>query len=130
MKHRSAESFHTPTPFVDGKVATTSLPPTSESGTKPVFGLAFARTASTFIWTTRARRRQNRGQSAAAGKSHRRDGLRVDLADHQLTNACARLGAHAALVVTPFYYGGRMNEAAFLQHYTAVADRRYPHPDL
>jgi len=24
----------------------------------------------------------------------------------QLTNACARLGAHAALVVTPFYYGG------------------------
>ena len=40
----------------------------------------------------------------------------------QLTNACARLGAHAALVVTPFYYGGRMNEAALLQHFTAVAD--------
>ena len=41
----------------------------------------------------------------------------------QLTNACARLGAHAALVVTPFYYGGRMNEAALLQHFTAVADK-------
>ncbi len=41
----------------------------------------------------------------------------------QLTNACAKLGAHAALVVTPFYYGGRMNEAALLQHFTAVADR-------
>jgi 4-hydroxy-2-oxoglutarate aldolase len=40
-----------------------------------------------------------------------------------LTNACARLGAHAALVVTPFYYGGRMNEAALYQHFTAVADR-------
>lgn len=41
----------------------------------------------------------------------------------QLTNACARLGAHAALVVTPFYYGGRMNEAALFQHFTAVADK-------
>jgi 4-hydroxy-2-oxoglutarate aldolase len=41
----------------------------------------------------------------------------------QLTNACARLGAHAALVVTPFYYGGRMNEAALFRHFTAVADQ-------
>jgi 4-hydroxy-2-oxoglutarate aldolase len=41
----------------------------------------------------------------------------------QLTNACARLGAHAALVVTPFYYGGRMNEAALYKHFTAVADQ-------
>jgi 4-hydroxy-2-oxoglutarate aldolase len=41
----------------------------------------------------------------------------------ELTNACAKAGAHAALVVTPCYYGGRMNEAALSQHYTAVADR-------
>ncbi|MCU0559720.1 MAG: dihydrodipicolinate synthase family protein [Desulfobacterales bacterium] len=41
----------------------------------------------------------------------------------ELTNRCARLGAHAALVVTPFYYGGRMNEAALLRHFTAVADQ-------
>jgi len=41
----------------------------------------------------------------------------------QLTNACAKLGAHAALVVTPFYYGGRMNEAALFQHFTSVADQ-------
>jgi 4-hydroxy-2-oxoglutarate aldolase len=41
----------------------------------------------------------------------------------QLTNACAKLGAHAALVVTPFYYGGRMNETALFQHFTAVADQ-------
>jgi len=41
----------------------------------------------------------------------------------QLTNACARVGAHAALVVTPFYYGGRMNEAALFKHFTAVADK-------
>jgi 4-hydroxy-2-oxoglutarate aldolase len=41
----------------------------------------------------------------------------------QLTNECAKLGAHAALVVTPFYYGGRMNEAALFRHFTAVADQ-------
>jgi 4-hydroxy-2-oxoglutarate aldolase len=41
----------------------------------------------------------------------------------RLTNACAGLGARAALVVTPHYYGGRMNEAALLTHFTAVADR-------
>ncbi len=40
----------------------------------------------------------------------------------QLTNACAKLGAHAALVVTPHYYGGRMNEAALLRHFSAIAD--------
>jgi 4-hydroxy-2-oxoglutarate aldolase len=40
----------------------------------------------------------------------------------QLTNACAKLGAHAALVVTPFYYGGRMNEEALFRHFTAIAE--------
>jgi 4-hydroxy-2-oxoglutarate aldolase len=40
----------------------------------------------------------------------------------QMTNACARSGAHAALVVTPHYYGGRMNEDALFQHFTAVAN--------
>ena len=40
----------------------------------------------------------------------------------ELTRDCAELGAHAALVVTPHYYGGRMNETALLDYYTAVAD--------
>lgn len=41
----------------------------------------------------------------------------------RLTEDCAKLGAHAALVVSPHYYGGRMNEAALVKHYTAVADQ-------
>jgi 4-hydroxy-2-oxoglutarate aldolase len=32
------------------------------------------------------------------------------------------MGAHAALVITPFYYGGKMTEAALINHYTVVAD--------
>jgi 4-hydroxy-2-oxoglutarate aldolase len=40
----------------------------------------------------------------------------------RLTSDCAALGAHAALVVTPHYYGGRMTATALVDHYTAVAD--------
>ncbi len=41
----------------------------------------------------------------------------------RLTEDCAKIGAHAALVVTPHYYAGRMNEAALVKHYSAVADQ-------
>ncbi|MCL2856428.1 MAG: dihydrodipicolinate synthase family protein [Oscillospiraceae bacterium] len=38
------------------------------------------------------------------------------------TNKCARLGAHCALVLTPFYYGGSMTTAAMIKYFTTVAD--------
>jgi 4-hydroxy-2-oxoglutarate aldolase len=41
----------------------------------------------------------------------------------RLTEDCAKLGADAALVVSPHYYAGRMNEAALVKHYWEVADR-------
>ena len=41
----------------------------------------------------------------------------------RLTNACADMGAHAALVVTPSYYGGKMTPAALKAHYVQVADQ-------
>ncbi len=40
----------------------------------------------------------------------------------RLTADCAALGAHAALVVTPHYFGGKITEAALVKHFTAVAD--------
>lgn len=40
----------------------------------------------------------------------------------RLTNECAAMGAHAALVVTPCYYGGKMIPAALEDHFTQVAD--------
>ena len=40
----------------------------------------------------------------------------------RLTEDCAKLGAHAALVVTPHYYGGRMKEAALMKHFSELAD--------
>jgi 4-hydroxy-2-oxoglutarate aldolase len=41
----------------------------------------------------------------------------------RLTEDCAGLGARAALVVTPHYYSGRMNEAALAKYYSELADR-------
>jgi len=40
----------------------------------------------------------------------------------RLTNEAARRGAHAALVLTPFYYGDQMNDSALVGYFTAVAD--------
>jgi 4-hydroxy-2-oxoglutarate aldolase len=40
----------------------------------------------------------------------------------RLTEDCAKLGAHAALVVTPHYYAGRMKEGALMKHFSELAD--------
>jgi len=40
----------------------------------------------------------------------------------RLTNDCAAMGSHAALVVTPCYYGGKMTPAALEDHFMQVAD--------
>lgn len=40
----------------------------------------------------------------------------------RLTNKAAELGAHAALILTPFYYGGKMNDEALINFFTQVAD--------
>lgn len=39
-----------------------------------------------------------------------------------LTNKCAKLGADAALIVTPNYYKGSMNKKALKEHFLKVAD--------
>ncbi len=40
----------------------------------------------------------------------------------RLTADCAALGVDAALVVTPHYFGGKMSDAALIEHFTTVAD--------
>ena len=39
-----------------------------------------------------------------------------------LTNKAAELGADCALILTPFYYGGKMNDEALINYFTEVAD--------
>ena len=40
----------------------------------------------------------------------------------KLTNKCAKLGAHCALVLTPFYYSSAMDSKAMIRFFTEVAD--------
>ena len=40
----------------------------------------------------------------------------------RLTADCAAAGVHAALIVTPHYFGGKMSDAALIKHFTTVAD--------
>jgi len=40
-----------------------------------------------------------------------------------LTNRMAKMGAHAALILTPFYYGSKMNDEALIKYYSTVADQ-------
>ncbi|KAG7492609.1 hypothetical protein MATL_G00016050 [Megalops atlanticus] len=49
-------------------------------------------------------------------------GCESTMATVQMTEQMARAGADAVLVVTPFYYRGRMDSKALIHHYTQVAD--------
>jgi 4-hydroxy-2-oxoglutarate aldolase len=40
----------------------------------------------------------------------------------RLTNKCAKLGAHGALILTPFYYGSSMDSKAMIRFFTEVAN--------
>ena len=40
----------------------------------------------------------------------------------KLTNRAAELGVHAALVLTPFYYGDQMTDTALIRYFTCVAE--------
>jgi len=40
-----------------------------------------------------------------------------------LTNRMAKIGAHAALILTPFYYSSKMNDEALIKYYSTVADQ-------
>jgi len=41
----------------------------------------------------------------------------------ELTNKAADLGVQMALILTPFYYGGKMNDEALIAYFTRVADK-------
>ena len=40
----------------------------------------------------------------------------------KLTNKCAKLGAHCALILTPYYYASAMDSKAMIRFFTEVAD--------
>jgi 4-hydroxy-2-oxoglutarate aldolase len=59
----------------------------------------------------------SRGRTIFAGT-----GLESTRETIRLTNKAAEIGAHAALILTPFFYGSRMTDEVFIQHYRTIAD--------
>ena len=59
----------------------------------------------------------SRGRTIIAGT-----GLESTRETIRLTGKAAEIGAHAALVLTPCFYGTRMTDEAFIGHYCRIAD--------
>jgi len=115
------------TPFVDGKVAYDKLASNVEKWNRTgLKGFVVLGSNGEYVYLSEEEKRRvvdSVVQSAAdemliiAGT-----GCESTIETIRLTEDCARLGAHAALVVTPQYYAGRMNEAALVKHYAELAD--------
>lgn len=116
-----------PTPFINGKIAYKKLESNIEKWSKTgLKGFVVLGSNGEYIYLSEQEKRdvvETVVQSSPAdmliivgsGCESTEETLR-------LTEDCAKMGAHAALVITPFYYGGKMTEAALINHYTVVAD--------
>ena len=116
-----------PTPFLNGKVAYHQLKSNIKKwGKTGIKGFVVLGSNGEYVYLTEEEKRkvvETVVQSSpddllvivGSGCESTQETLR-------LTRDCANLGVHAALVITPHYYGGKMNEAALVAHFTAVAD--------
>ena len=115
------------TPFLNGKVACDKLAANVERWCRTgLKGIVVLGSNGEYVYLSEEEKRSvvnSVVQSAAkemlviagTGCESTRETLR-------LTEDCARLGVHAALVVTPHYYAGRMGEAALMKHFSELAD--------
>ena len=116
-----------PTPFVNGKIAYDELASNIETWSKTgLRGLVAMGSNGEYIYLSAEEKRKfvekvvemtpdDMLVIAGTGCESTRETI-------ELTRDCAACGAHAALVVTPHYYGGRMNDTALYAYFTAVAD--------
>ena len=116
-----------PTPFVNGKIAYEQLASNIEKWSKTgLKGLVAMGSNGEYIYLSAEEKRKfvekvvemtPDDMLVIAGT-----GCESTQETIELTRDCAACGAHAALVVTPHYYGGRMNETALQAYFEAVAD--------
>jgi 4-hydroxy-2-oxoglutarate aldolase len=117
-----------PTPFVDGEIAYDKLAFNIEKWSQTgLNGLVVMGSNGEYVFLSPDEKRKlvektvelaPEGMLVIAGTGC--ESTKETLA---LTRDCADRGAHAALVVTPHYYSGRMNDAALFDYFTAVADQ-------
>ena len=116
------------TPFVDGRVAYDKLAFNIEKWSKTgLKGLVVMGSNGEYVYLSADEKRKLVAEAVASTPAHMLviagTGCESTQETIELTRDCAELGAHAALVVTPHYYGGRMNDAVLREYFTAVADR-------
>jgi 4-hydroxy-2-oxoglutarate aldolase len=115
------------TPFVDGNVAYDQLAANiekwSQTGLK---GLVVMGSNGEYVYLSAEEKRKLVEKAVELTPEHMLviagTGCESTKETLELTRDCAGLGARAALVVTPHYYGGRMNEAALLAFFKTIAD--------
>ena len=116
-----------PTPFINGDIAFDELAANiakwSKTGLK---GLVAMGSNGEYVYLSAKEKRKFIAKVVEVTPDHMQviagTGCESTQETIELTRDCANLGAHAALVVSPYYYGGKMNEAALITHFTAVAD--------
>jgi 4-hydroxy-2-oxoglutarate aldolase len=116
------------TPFVDGDVAYDKLASNIEKyGRTGLKGIVVLGSNGEYVSLSEEEKRKvvetvaqatpdNMSVIAGTGCESTRETIR-------LTADCAAAGAHAALVVTPHYFGAKMSDAALISHFTTVADQ-------
>ena len=117
-----------PTPFINGKIAYEELAANivkwSKTGLK---GLVAMGSNGEYIYLSAEEKRKFVEKVVEITPDHMLviagTGCESTQETIELTRDCAARGVHAALVVTPHYYGGKMNEAALHAYFTAVADQ-------
>ncbi len=117
-----------PTPFVGGDVAYDKLAANIEKWSKTgLKGLVVMGSNGEYVYLSAEEKRKLVEKAVQLTPEHMLviagTGCESTKETIELARDCADRGAHAALVVTPHYYGGRMNEAAMLAYFTAVADQ-------
>ena len=115
------------TPFVDGKVAYDKLAANIEKyGRTGLKGIVVLGSNGEYVSLSEAEKRKVVETVVQATPDHMTviagTGCESTRETIRLTADCATAGAHAALVVTPHYFGAKMSDDALISHFTTVAD--------
>ena len=115
------------TPFVDGEVAYDKLAANIEKyGRTGLKGIVVLGSNGEYVSLSEAEKRKVVETVVQATPDHMSviagTGCESTRETIRLTADCAAAGAHAALVVTPHYFGAKMSDDALISHFTTVAD--------
>jgi 4-hydroxy-2-oxoglutarate aldolase len=117
-----------PTPFVGGEIAYDKLAANIERwGQTGLKGLVVMGSNGEYVYLSAEEKRRLVEKTVELTPDHMLviagTGCESTQETIELTRDCADRGAHAALVVTPHYYGGSKTDAALMAYFTDVADQ-------